>query len=223
MKRTFAISAALAAALSLAACGERNEPVEDGPIEDASAKSGVGSNEASNAVQDAAAEAVGAASAATAGRTTGGYVPAAAISDMYEIEAGRIAGEKAQHADLKAFAKMLVTDHTKSSGEMKTAAGSAQGVQMPSAMDERRQGLIDNLKQASAQDFDKVFINQQVAAHEEALTLHRTYAENGDNAALKAFAAKTAPIIQAHHQRAEQLQQAVMGGGAQAGGAAAKH
>jgi putative membrane protein len=94
---------------------------------------------------------------------------------------------------------------------------------MPSAMDERRQGLIDNLKQASAQDFDKVFINQQVAAHEEALTLHRTYAENGDNAALKAFAAKTAPIIQAHHQRAEQLQQAVMGGGAQAGGAAAKH
>jgi putative membrane protein len=220
MKRTLALSAALAAALSLAACGERNEPVEDGPIEDASAKSGVGSNEASNAVQDAAAEAVGAASAATAGRATGTNVPAAAISDMYEIEAGRIASEKAQHADLKAFAKMLVTDHTKSSGELKTAAGSAQGVTMPSAMDERRQGMIDNLKQASAQDFDKVFINQQVAAHEEALTLHRTYADNGDNPALKAFAAKTAPVVDGHHKRAEQLQQAVSQGG---GAAAAKH
>ena len=38
----------------------------------------------------------------------------------------------------------------------------------------------------------------QVAAHLEALTLHGGYADRGDNAALKAAAAKTKPVVQSH-------------------------
>ena len=51
MKRTLMISGAFAAALALPACGEKNEVVEDGPVENASAQSGVGSNPVSNAAQ----------------------------------------------------------------------------------------------------------------------------------------------------------------------------
>lgn len=213
MKRTLLISAAFTTALALSACGEKNEVVEDGPVENASAQSGVGSNPVSNAAQDAASAAVGTASAVTAGRTTGGFVTNAAIGDMYEIESSRMAEKQAQSADLKKFAAQMIKDHTKSSAELKAAAGGVQDVTLPTAMDERRQGMIDNLKQAGGK-FDEVYREQQTAAHEENVALHRTYAENGDNAALKALAAKHLPIVEGHLRMVQG-----MGGGGQGGAA----
>jgi putative membrane protein len=182
---------AAAAALSLAACGQNNNPGQSEPV---------------NTVQDATSAAVGQTSAATLGANTlGGYVSNAAIGDMYEIEAGRMAQERAQNADVKAFGQMLVTDHTATSNEMKPLAAAA-GETAPTEMDERRKGLLDNLRAASAADFDRVFLDQQVAAHHEAITLHRGYADNGEDAQLKAFAGRTVPKLEQHLERARQLQ-----------------
>ncbi len=204
--RTGALTAIVAGVLGLAACGERNEPVEDGPVEAASADSGVGSNPASNTVQDAASAAVGSASAATLGRTTEGFVTNAAISNMYEIEAGKLASEKARNEALKAFGQQMVKEHTAMAAEMKsTLAGAGVTATPPTAMDERRQGMIDNLRQAPPEGFDQVYRAQQIAAHQESLTLARTYAENGDNAPLKALAAKSAPMIEGHLNKAQAL------------------
>ena len=212
MKRALLISGASALMLVAAACGEQNEPVEDGPIENASAQSGVGSNPVSNTVQDATGAAVGAASAATLGRTTEGFVTNAAISDMYEIQSSRLVAEKSQNAELKKMAQQIISDHEKSSAELKTAAGAAQGVTVPTAMDERRQGLVDNLRQAPADQFDRVYLGQQTAAHSEAVTLYRTYSENGDNQQLKAFAAKTLPVLERHLQMARSMEGQAGGG-----------
>jgi len=207
MKRTLALTAAALAALSLAAC---NQDQGDDEVAEASAESGVGSNAASNTVQDATGAAVGAASAATLGRTTGGYVSNAAEGDMYEIEAANIALQKSKNAQIKELATMIKADHTKAAAEMKTAVGSAGAdVQMPTKLDERRQGFLDNLKQAPADQFDKVWLTQQEAAHEESLTLHRTYADAGDNAALKAHAAKGAPMIRGHLDQARTIENAL--------------
>ncbi|MFN3514402.1 MAG: DUF4142 domain-containing protein [Phenylobacterium sp.] len=182
---------AAAAALSLAACGQNNNPGQSEPV---------------NTVQDATSAAVGQTSAATLGANTlGGYVSNAAIGDMYEIEAGRMAQERAQNADVKAFGQMLVTDHTATSNEMKPLAAAA-GETAPTEMDERRKGLLDNLRAASAADFDRVFLDQQVAAHQEAITLHRGYADKGEDAQLKAFAGRTVPKLEQHLERARQLQ-----------------
>lgn len=214
MNRSLLLSGALAAALSLAACGERAEVVEDGPVENASAESGVGSNPASNAVQDAASGAVGAASAVTAGRTTGGFVTGAAMGDMFEIESSKIALEKAQSPDLKRYAQTMIDDHTRMSAELKTAAATAQGVTVPTALDERRQGMLDNLRQAPAAGFDEVYRNQQIASHRESLEFAQTYADAGDNAALKAHAVKGAPMIQNHLQMITAMNEQAEGAGA---------
>jgi putative membrane protein len=106
---------------------------------------------------------------------------------------------------VKAFGKMMVHDHTATTAAMKPLA-SAAGQTPPAGLDQRRQGLLDNLKSAPAADFDKTYIDQQVAAHQEALTLHQGYADNGDDAGLKAFAGKTAPKVQTHLDRAKSLQ-----------------
>lgn len=185
-----------AMALTLAAC-QRNEADTASP----------GQSEPVNAAQDAMSSAVGAVSAATLGQTTEGFATNAAISDMYEIEAGKLAQEKGQAAAVKEFGAMMVKDHTASSTEMKPLAQAAN-VTLPTELDERRKGLLDNLRAASAADFDKVYTDQQVAAHEEAHNLLSGYGQDGGDAGLKAFAAKTAPIVQGHLDKARALQAA---------------
>lgn len=184
-----------AAALALAGC-QRNETAES-----------PGQTEPVNAAQDAMSAAVGAASSATLGQTTEGFATNAAISDMYEIEAGKLAQEKGQSQAVKDFGAMMVKDHTASSTEMKPLAQAAN-VTLPTEMDERRQGLIDNLRAANGADFDEAYIDQQVAAHEEALNLLNGYAQDGGDAGLKAFAAKTAPVVQKHLEQARAMDSA---------------
>ena len=199
MKRGFYLVAACAAALSLAACQKNNETADN------AAASAGGQTPAVNAAQDAMAGPVGQVSAATVGANTlQGYVMNAAMGDMYEIEAAKIAQQKSGNAEVKALAKMIQADHTAASNEMKPLV-SAAGQTPPTALDQRRQGMIDNLNAAPADQFDKVYLTQQVAAHEEAVTLHRGYADNGDNAGLKGHAAKVLPKIQAHLDKAKAL------------------
>jgi putative membrane protein len=211
MKRLLVCSAALVTALTLAACGDR-QGSDSGAVEEASSESGIGSNPASNAAQDAASQAVGAASALAAGNTTEGFATAAAVSDMYEIQAARVALEKSQNARVKQFAQRMIDHHTQMSTELKAAVGQAGAqITLPTQLDERRQGLVDNLKQAPANNFDDVYANQQVAAHTEAVELVETYANNGDNAALKAHAAKGLPMIRQHLEQARALENAAGG------------
>lgn len=198
MKRAMLLAAAAVTALSLAACQKKDEvanPADPGTT-----------NEAVNSAQDATAAAVGAA-ASVAPVTTDGFVTNAAISDMYEIQAGQIAQKKGQSQGVKDFGKMMVTDHTALTNTMKPLI-TAAGKTAPTGLDDRRKGLIDNLNAASPADFDKTYLSQQEAAHNEALSLMKDYADKGDDAGLKAAAAKTAPKVQAHLDHVKQLQAA---------------
>src|SRR3546814_5945893 len=50
--------------------------------------------------------------------TTTFYIPAAAIGDMYEIEASQIAVDRAKSAEVKAFARQMIMDHSKTSQKL---------------------------------------------------------------------------------------------------------
>ena len=68
---------------------------------------------------------------------------------------------------------------------------------------------VAELRTTEANDFDKEYLDEQVDAHQAALDLMQRYANDGDNAALKAFAAATAPIIQGHYDHAKTLRDAI--------------
>ena len=77
----------------------------------------------------------------------------------------------------------------------------------PTALDERRQGLIDNLRSASAENFDRTWVDQQIAAHNEALTLHRGFSDQ--DSPLAAHARSVVPKIEAHLRQAEAIKAAM--------------
>ena len=202
MTRTLYLAAAAVAALSLAGC---NKPASNTASNTAS-DAATAANQPVNAAQDATGAAVGQAAASTLGaHDTGAFVSNASQSDMYEVQAAKIAQTRSKNAGVKAFAKMMIADHTAMMNEMAPlvkAAGKAPATEL----DQRRNGFVDNLKQATDANFDKTYIDQQVAAHGEALTLMKGYAENGDDAGLKAGAAKAVPKIQMHLDKATSIQ-----------------
>lgn len=152
-----------------------------------------------NAAQDVAATGVGMGSAVTHGLTTDAYVSAASMADMYEVQAAKIAEQRAKDPKVKALAQMIDKDHTASMAKMKSVLAQAKVAAAPAAaLDDRRTGMINNLKAAGDADFDLAYLHQQLAAHTEALTLHKEYASGGDNDALKAFANEAVPMIEHH-------------------------
>ena len=167
------------------------------------------SPEAVDKVQDMAAGPVGQTSAATMGSNmVSAYVPNAAMGDMYEIQAADIALERSQNAQVKELATMIKTDHTAASNAMKAMLPqAAPDMAPPTELDERRQGLIDNLRSASAENFDATWIDQQIAAHNEALTLHRGF--SNEDSPLAAHARSVVPKIEAHLRQAEQIKAAM--------------
>jgi putative membrane protein len=199
MKTTMLFAAAAACALTLSACQKKNADTDAG-------NPGT-TNPAVNAAQDATGAAVGTASATAAGVTdsTGAFVTSLVTANRYEIEAGQIASTKGQSPGVKAFGKMMVTDHT-ALGKSAEPALKASGKPIPVELDERRKGMIDNLNAAAPADFDKVYLGQQEAAHQETLTLLKGYADGGDDAGLKGVATTAMPKVQAHLDKVHELQ-----------------
>ena len=141
--------------------------------------------------------------------TTPDFVQKAAMSDMYEIEAGKIATQKGQSDAVKQYGTKMTEMHTQMSNELKSIVEADKiNVQLPTKLDDKHQKMIDDLNEAKAEDFDKTYIDQQESAHKTAVDLFEDYAESGDNGAVKAFAAKTLPIIKEHLNEAEKLDDA---------------
>jgi len=127
------------------------------------------------------------------------FVPKAGASDMYEVEAGKLAEGRATSPAVKKFAAMMVADHTKSSDALKKAlAESGQPLSLPTVMPDDLRGKLGDLTKVEAKGFDKAYMDGQVDAHQAALDLLQRYAQDGDVAAIKAWAAATAPTVQKH-------------------------
>ena len=132
------------------------------------------------------------------------FATTAASSDMFEITSSELAKEKGRSDAVKEFADQMIADHTRASQELAVAAEAA-GVNLPGAMIEKHAAQVEQLDALPGDQFDAAYIDAQVAAHEEALALMQGYAEGGDNEALKAHAAKTAPIIEANFEHVKKL------------------
>ena len=134
------------------------------------------------------------------------FVKQVAISDMFEIESSKLAQAKAQSAPLKTFAGQMVTDHQKTSSELKGMATSgALKAQIPTTMDSAHQSKLDKLKGLNGADLDKQYVSDQQSAHKDAVDLFERYAKGGENAQLKAWAEKTLPTLKHHKEMADKL------------------
>jgi putative membrane protein len=136
---------------------------------------------------------------------TADFVQEAATSDMFEIQSSQLASQKTQ-GQVKQFADQMVKDHTKTSSDLRRLASSAN-VTMPTEMTSSQQSKLDKLKSLDGGDFAKQYVDDQISAHKDAVSLFERYGKGGDNDQLKSWATSTLPTLQHHLDRAQNLKE----------------
>jgi putative membrane protein len=127
-------------------------------------------------------------------------------ANQAEIDAAKTALDKAKHADVKAFARQMLADHTKLLNGGKALADSLHVTPQPPANDSLATHVAQEKQQLSsvaAPTFDKTYMDAQVQDHQTVLALLKQFEGQAQDPRLKAMIAKAEPIVQRHLTRAQ--------------------
>lgn len=125
------------------------------------------------------------------------FADKAAIDGMTEVGLGKMAINRTSNQKIREFAHKMVTDHGKANTELIEIA-KKKNITLPDALDADHQKMTDSVSKLSGTDFARAYVNAMVEGHKKALALMQNEAANGKDADLKAFAAKTARVVQMH-------------------------
>ncbi len=153
----------------------------------------------------AVAQAASDATMANKAPTTKVFVKKAAMTNMFEIKAGKIAKQKIDNKKVENYADMIINDHQKMQNKLKSQAKNIQGVSLPSKLDEAHQAKIDKLQKEAGAQFLKTFKTQQVQGHEQGVRMFYNYAQYGQNPTIKQLAKNGVPVLKKHLRHAQNL------------------
>ena len=137
------------------------------------------------------------------------FMTKAAQGGLMEVEAARLAQEKASSNEIKEFARKLEQDHSKANDQLKQLA-SQKNVQLPSDVGSHR-AMLDKMKGLSGEQFDKAWMKMQVQHHKKDVNEFNKETTRAMDSDLKQFATSTLPTLQDHLRQAEQLQGSTRG------------
>jgi putative membrane protein len=132
------------------------------------------------------------------------FVQKAASGSMHEVALGRIATFSAMTDGVKKLGQMMEMDHSKAFEDLKKAASIAE-LSIPEAMNEKQQKEVDRFKNYKGTDFDREYVKHMISEHEGDLALFTRASKEAKSPAIKEFATKKLPIIQAHLNAARAL------------------
>ena len=206
MKRIFSLSILITAvAISIASCSDASVNINTNSIANKTAN-------AANTVANTAANMANTVANAVSSATTSGpegFMKDAAQGGLAEIELGKLAGTKAQNAEVKKFGQMMVTDHTAIGSDLKALAAK-KNFTLPTDVGSHK-STIDKLNGLTGADFDKEYVSDMVSGHESVLADFQKQAANATDPDVKAFAAKQVPIIKKHLDAIKALQAKMSG------------
>jgi putative membrane protein len=121
----------------------------------------------------------------------------AASGSLAEVELGKLAKLRGYNRRVKSFGTMMMNDHSKINDEMKALAVT-KNISIPKIPGADEQKIIKKLSEKSGKDFDKAYISDMIADHENDIKTFQNAAKNCADPDVKSFASKTLPILQAH-------------------------
>jgi putative membrane protein len=135
------------------------------------------------------------------------YLDAANVADSSH---GSVAAAKGTHADVKSFGRDMMRDHHALRVAGQDLAKRLNITPQPASGDTTAQHaskMADSLNaQARGAAWDRAYIDHEVMMHQAVLNTAQTALGATQNAELRALIEKAAPNIQAHLDRAKQIQ-----------------
>lgn len=146
-------------------------------------------------------------------RNDGEIMTLVSQSNDAEVSSSQLALRNASNAQVKQFAQQMITDHTamqKQGAQIGKALG-AQGTGSDSTQNKEHtmHDQLGDLQDKKGADFDRAYMDMQVQAHQKTLEDLRSFQAKAQNAELKTMITNAIPKVEAHLQKAQQLQQTV--------------
>ena len=128
-----------------------------------------------------------------------------------EIEQGQTASSKANSDDVRAFARMMVTDHTNALNQAQSLLSrtniTASDNDISRGLQSGSSQTVSALNTYSGTDFDRQYINSQVDVHQWLLnTLDSTLIPAAHNRQFRDFLKTQRTAVAMHLDRAKQIQ-----------------
>ncbi len=131
-------------------------------------------------------------------------------ANQVDIDAGALAASKAANAQVKAFGKQMVTDHT---GVNKMATELVTRLKVTPEENATSRSLqsggtdnLTNLRALKGAAFDKAYLDHEIAYHQQVIAaLDSTLIPGAKNEELKALLVKVRPAFVAHLEHAKEL------------------
>lgn len=117
------------------------------------------------------------------------FISNAGAHNESEIEYGKMAEKKAQSAEVKKLAARIVNDHTRINNDL-VAFAAKKGIRITP-------GTV-KAQNIGEKDFDRTYLQMVEKAHQDDIGLYEKQAKTGNDADLRAWAAKNLPTLKAH-------------------------
>jgi putative membrane protein len=161
----------------------------------------------------------------TSPATTSQPAPAMALTDAnivaivvaansIDIKNGQMANSKSNNNAVKAFATQMIIDHTgvnkKATDLVTTLNVTPKGNAVSHKLVENADATRDGIKAKEGADFDKAYIDNEVAYHQAVIDmLDKTLIPGATNAELKTLLEGVRPAFEAHLEHAKHIQAAL--------------
>jgi putative membrane protein len=133
------------------------------------------------------------------------FVSSAASAGTLEVEASRVAVEKAKTPAVRNFAQKMIDEHSRTGAELRALAV-ASSVGNVAAMSPKDGEQLRKLKELQGRAFEREYVAQLgVAAHERAVGAFQKAAEGAADAQVKTFAQAKLPALRENLKTAQAL------------------
>lgn len=122
---------------------------------------------------------------------------------LTEIKASQLAATNSQNPDVKSFAQMMITDHSKTDSTLVWLENDKL-ITEKDTINAEHQEMIDSLAKKTGLEFDKAYMAMMVADHKEAEELFADQVDD-KNQTIQNFARTTLPVIQKHLDKAKEI------------------
>jgi len=133
------------------------------------------------------------------------FVAEAVAMNIAEIEAAKLATQRSTNAEVKDIARMLESEHTKALTELKALA-QQKSITVPVEATDSDKKDLEKLSKEDRKDFDKKWLEKMEDAHDKAINKFERRADHGEDADIKAFAAKMVPHLKMHRDKIDACQ-----------------
>jgi putative membrane protein len=132
-------------------------------------------------------------------------------ANQVDIDAGKLAKSRSTNKEVKAFAELMITDHT---GVNKSATDLVTKLKVTPQNNPTSQSLkaggdknLAHLKTIKGAAFDKAYVDHEILYHQQVIdALDKTLIPGATNDELKALLIKVRPAFVAHLEHAKHLQ-----------------